>query len=68
MREDSIVIIRGSLQFREDEAPKIIADSIEDINEVKNEAKRVDRTSPSDDFIRVELPGRQAWQAWLLLR
>ena len=57
LREDSIVIIRGSLQFREDEAPKIIADSIEDINEVKNEAKRVDRTSPSDDFIRVELPG-----------
>ena len=31
IKEDSIIVIRGNLQFREDEQPKILASNIEDI-------------------------------------
>lgn len=36
LKEDSIVIINGSLQFREDEEPKILANDIKNINEIQN--------------------------------
>ncbi len=66
LKEDSIVIISGSIQFREDEEPKIIADDIKNINEVQSvselnsSAGRVGVVKPrseaySDD-IRVEIP------------
>ena len=33
LREDRVIVIRGNLQFREDEQPKILASAIDDIEE-----------------------------------
>lgn len=55
LNEERIVIIRGSLQFREDEAPKILADSIEDIAAAA--AGRAVSAAAGGNDIRIELPG-----------
>lgn len=56
IKEDSIVVIRGRLQFRDDEQPKILASSIDDIEEYSSPAGRnVYLTIPADRDINASL-------------
>ena len=48
INEDSIIAIKGSLNFKEDESPKVLADSIRDVRIIKEES--------SKEYLKIKLP------------
>ncbi|MGN0733299.1 MAG: DNA polymerase III subunit alpha [Emergencia sp.] len=59
IEEDNVVVIRGKLNFKEDEMPKLLADSIVNIADVSDEKLEKPVKSapvPSKDAIKVRIP------------
>ncbi len=49
IREDNVVVIKGKLNFKEDEAPKVIADTVTDIRVAANAGKQIKIRIPESE-------------------
>ncbi|MGN1350932.1 MAG: hypothetical protein ACI4VM_08045, partial [Anaerovoracaceae bacterium] len=56
LQEDRIVIIRGTLQMREEETPKLLANSIEDIHQSGTPQTGEQAGTAGDPYVRLQLP------------
>ncbi len=57
--EDRVVIVKGKLNFKEDEMPKVLADSIVDINQVEEETQKEEsrkEKNVSTEMVKIRIP------------